>query len=268
MSAHDGWTPPPGLDVSKPSPARMYDYYLGGKDNFPADREAAEQVMRALPEIPQSARENRAFLVRLLGYLAGVLGIDQFVDIGTGIPTSPNAHEVARRHVPDAHVCYVDNDPVVGAHNRALRETYDGIVGISGDLREPQEIFAHPDFRRTIDLSRPIAVLCIAVFQFIPPELDPRVSTFLREAMASGSYLAISVPSADRKTHAEVERLLGPYEGSTAPANLRSRGQIAAILEGFELVDPGIVPASQWHPDLAPPPDDTGWLWTAVGRKP
>lgn len=263
----DDWSPPPGLDTSKPTPARMYDYYLGGKDNFPADREAARRVIEALPDVPLGVRENRAFLVRAVDYLADQCGIDQFIDIGTGIPTSPNVHEVVRSRIPDARVVYVDNDPIVTAHNRALRETMDGVVGVEGDLRQLEVVFDHPDFRRTIDLSRPAAVLCFAVFQFIPAEHDARIRDYLLDQLAHGSWWAISMLSGDRKSDQEVEQLLEPYKNSTAPATLRCRHQLETLIAGWKLVDPGIVPVSEWRPDIDTP-TDTNWLYVALAHKP
>ena len=263
----EGWSAVE-IDPTVASPARMYDYYLGGKDNNAADREAAEQALAAVPEGRRIARDNRAFLLRAVDYLAGEAGVGQFLDIGTGIPTSPNVHEVARRHIPDARVVYVDNDPVVTAHNRALRATHDGVVGLAGDLRAPMEILDHPDCRRVLDLSRPVAVICVAVFQFVTDDHDAAVLDALRTRLAAGSHLVLTVMTSDHQPPATVERLRAAYSGSAAPATLRGEDHIAAMFDGFDLVDPGLTLVNRWRPDTETPGTDTGWLLAGVARKP
>jgi hypothetical protein len=255
------------IDPTVPSPARMYDYYLGGKDNNAADRQAAEYALAAVPEGRRIARDNRAFLLRAVDHLAGTAGIDQFLDIGTGIPTSPNVHEIARRHVPDARVVYVDRDPVVNAHNKALRATHDGVIGVAGDLRDPAAIFADPDCRRILDPSRPVAVICVAVFHFVTDDHDTAILQTLHAHLPPGSYLILTVMTGDHQPAAKVDGLRDAYRGSTAPANIRSDAQIAALFDGFDLIDPGLVLVNDWRPDTTRTPD-TGWLLAGVARKP
>src|SRR6266496_1014817 len=193
---------PQEINTNVAHPARVYDYWLGGKDNFPADRALAEHIMEAIPTMRAMAAANRAFLVRAVRYLAGEAGIRQFLDIGTGIPTSPNVHEVAQAVAPDARVVYVDNDPIVPAHARALLTSHD--VGetavILGDLHQPKAILEHPTLKTTLDLSQPVAVLLVAVLMYFRDTEDPNpygMVTTLLEPMPSGSYVAIAHPTAD-----------------------------------------------------------------------
>ena len=187
----------PGFDPSVPSPARMYDYYLGGKDNFAADREAAEQALSVVPFGREVARANRQFLVRAVTFMARS-GIGQFIDLGTGLPTRPNVHEVARSVLPDARVLYVDNDPMVCSHARALLATNDGVAAIQGDIRTPQAILNDPVTRELIDFTRPVGVLFVAVLHFLTDDDQPweQVAAF-RWRMASGSMLAVSHITSD-----------------------------------------------------------------------
>jgi len=193
---------PPEINTNVAHPARVYDYWLGGKDNFPADRALAEHIMQAIPTMRAMAAANRAFLVRSVRYLAGEAGIRQFLDIGTGIPTSPNVHEVAQAAAPDARVVYVDNDPIVLAHARALLKSQD--VGetafILADLRQPQAIIDDPTLGATLDLTEPVALLMVAVLMYFRDSEDPNpygmVATLL-DRLPSGSYLAVSHPIAD-----------------------------------------------------------------------
>ena len=237
------------IDTSVASPARMYDYYLGGKDNFPADHDAAEKVIAAHPEQRRLVKANRGFLVRAVRYLAGQ-GITQFLDLGTGIPTSPNVHEVAREAHPDARVVYVDNDPILTAHNRALRATHDGVAPVQADIRDPRALLAHPDVRATLDFDRPIAVLTVAEFHFIPEA--PEIVDVLRSVMAPRSYLALSTATTEGLTRADVKAIEDAYAASTVPAVFRSREEIEALFAGTEPVAPGLVPVGQWGADDPP----------------
>lgn len=184
---------PPGIDVTTPSPARMYDYYLGGKDNFAADRVAAEKALSVVPDGRKVAWANRRFLVRVVKHLARN-GIEQFIDLGTGIPTSPNVHETARSFVPDARVAYVDNDPIVPVHNRALLESSgDGIVAVRGDVRYPLNILNNHSVRQVIDFQRPVGILFVAVLHFVTGAEDPyRAVAAFRDRVSRGSYIAVS----------------------------------------------------------------------------
>src|SRR5215831_16960593 len=196
-SSEEGAPVPVGIDPAVPSPARMYDYYLGGKDNYAADREAAGEALSAVPHGRQIARANRNFLCRAVVLMAGH-GIGQFIDLGTGIPTSPNVHELARRVQPDARVLYVDNDAVVTAYNRALLAKDDGVKAMNGDIRNPHGILASPECKELIDLHQPVGVLCVAVLHFIPDADDPNgIVKAFKQAMAPGSFLALSHITSD-----------------------------------------------------------------------
>jgi S-adenosyl methyltransferase len=268
MSGHQAV--PPGVDISKPSPARMYDYYLGGKDNWAADRAAAEKALSVVPRGRQIALANRRFLARSVKYIAGC-GISQFVDIGTGIPTSPNVHETARLLSPDARVAYVDNDPVVIAHNRALlADERNGIAVVQGDIRSPLDIITNPALTRVIDFSRPLAVLLVAVLHFVTNEEDPyqAVAAF-RDRMPAGSYLVLSHITSEATTPAAMSTIEDAYRQASAPAVFRARSDIESFFTGLNLIKPGLVHVSDWRrygrkPANPPALDFLG----GVGRKP
>jgi hypothetical protein len=256
----------PVLDLSVPAPARMYDYYLGGKDNYAADREAAEKVIAAYPETRALARANRRFLTRALWFLAEH-GIRQYLDLGTGLPTSPNVHDIARQVRPNARVVYVDNDPVVTVHSQAMCAR-DGVIAINGDICRPQEILANPELTTLIDFSGPVAILCVSVLHFIRDENNPReIMAALRRRMAPDSYLVIShatTDGADRRVLADIASV---YDGATAPAVPRSTAAIRDLFAGLELVEPGLVDVSQWRPDARARPTKIRIL-AGIGRKP
>ena len=234
-----------GIDASRPHPARIYDYYLGGKDNYPADRELADQILAIAPESREMARVNRAFLRRAVRFLAGEVGIRQFLDIGTGLPTQGNVHEVAQDVAPDAKVVYVDFDPIVLTHGRALLAG-DNIAIVRGDLRNPEGIVAHPEVRELLDFDQPIALLLVAILHLVKDEEDPLgIIARLREAMAPGSHVAISHATADFDPERAVEALK-VYRGMLV---VRSRPQVEALFAGFELLDPGVVELPRWRPD-------------------
>lgn len=263
LQADDKWE---GVDLQagKAHPARVYDYLLGGKDNFEADREVAEKQVAAYPEVRQALRDNREFLVRVVSVLAEA-GIDQFIDLGSGFPTSPNVHEVARAHQPAARVVYVDNDPVVVAHNRALRETGNGVVTIEGDARDAVAVLADPALQRLIDFTRPVAVLFLAIFHFIPDTYDPeRIVATFADRMAPGSHLAISTATSEGLTDEERRHMEAAFDEATAPFVFRTREQIERLFIGFELLDPGLVPLAHWRADG---PGTRGKGLGAVGRK-
>ncbi len=242
------------IDTSTPNPARMYDYYLGGKDNFPADRRAADEVLAIVPEVPALSEEGRAFLRRAVRYLAGEAGVRQFIDLGAGLPTQGNTHEVAQAVAPAARVVYVDNDPVVVTHGQALLAT-DNTVMVHADLRDPGAILRHPLVRETIDFDQPVAVLLLSILHFIRDEEDPAgIVARFRDAIAAGSYLVLSHGSADVWPEL-AERVARVYARSTAPLVTRSRIEIEDLFEGFELVEPGLVRAGHWRPDLEPAPE-------------
>jgi len=231
----------------------MYDYYIGGKDNFPADREAAEQALSVVPFGHEIALANRQFLVRAVTFMARS-GIDQFIDLGTGLPTKPNVHQVAREILPDAHVLYVDNDPMVCAHARALLATNDGVAAIQGDIRAPQTILNHPDTTKLIDFSHPVGVLFVAVLHFLTDEDQPweQVAAF-RWRMASGSMLAVSHITSDGTPLDVQTTIQDVYAEASAPAVFRTRQEIEAFFGGLDLVEPGLVEVGAWR-SLRPAP--------------
>lgn len=254
-------------DFEVPNPARMYDYYLGGKDNFAADREAAEKVIAAYPATRALAVENRRFLERAVEFLA-VQGIRQFVDLGSGLPASPNVHEVARKVRPDARVVYVDNDPVVTVHFRAECDGYSELAVVDGDIRSPQEILTDRRLTSLVDLTEPVAFLCVAVLHFITEAENPReIVAALRWRMAPGSYLVMSHAAADGADHRVVGEITGVYQGATAPAVPRTEDAIRAFFTGLDLAEPGLTDVSRWRRE---PSGDTGdiRILGGVGRKP
>ncbi len=257
------------LRMDRPTPARMYDYFLGGKDNFEVDREAAAAVDAALGKTVtfDIVWENRRFLQRVTRWLANA-GVDQFLDIGTGLPTQGNVHEIAQQVNPDAHVVYVDNDPIVLAHGRALLATNKTTTIITADAREPAGILAHPDTNALIDFSRPVAVLAVALFHFITDEENPAglLAKFM-DAVPSGSYLALSHLTTDGPPAEGVARTEAAYEKATSPIVFRPRIAIESFFSGLDLVEPGIVRPWQWHPGDDGSPE-TDWLFAGVARKP
>ena len=255
------------IDTTKAHPARMYDFYLGGKDNYAADKEAAVEVIRRAPEIRDIARVNRDFLGRAVRFLAGEAGIRQFLDIGTGIPTAGNVHEVAHRVAPDASVVYVDNDPIVNTHATALL-TGAGTTGIVlADLRDPRAILSHPTTRRLLDFGEPVALLLIAVLHFVRDAEDPAgIVATLRDALPPGSYLALSHVTGDFRSAAATDAM-GVYNNATSSVTLRSHDQVSAFFAGFDLIEPGLVQSPLWRPDGPLPRNmDKLWIYGGVGR--
>jgi O-methyltransferase involved in polyketide biosynthesis len=221
-----------------PNLARMYDYYLGGKDNFPADREAAEKVLAAYPLARVLAVENRRFLERAVEYVAGQ-GVRQFVDLGTGLPTSPCVHEIAGKIRPDARVVYVDNDPVVTVHSRAICGKQAGVAVVDADIRCPQDILTDQQLTGLVDFSEPVAFLCVAVLHFITDADNPRgIITALRRRMAPGSYLVISHAVTDDASKDTLAAIADVYRDTQASAVARSVESIQAFFAGLELAEP------------------------------
>ncbi|TDD81853.1 SAM-dependent methyltransferase [Actinomadura darangshiensis] len=254
----------PGVDASTPSVARMYDYFLGGKDNYAADRAAAEAVVRALPTVEGVARANRAFLQRAVRHVAGC-GIDQFIDIGAGLPTQGNVHEIARAERPGARVVYVDNDPTVIVHARALVATDDRIGIVRADVRDPGKVLDDPEVHRLIDFRRPVCVLFVAILHFLPDEEDP--AALVRRftgALPDGSHVILSHAAAEELRNQAVG---DTYRSRSASASLvaRTREEVAALLDGLTILDPGVVPLHEWRPRGGE--YVTGAGWTAVARK-
>jgi hypothetical protein len=255
------------IDTSRAHPARMYDFYLGGKDNYAVDRQAAAQVIAKAPEVRDIARVNRAFLGRVVRFLAEERGISQFLDIGTGIPTGGNVHEVAQQAIPSARVVYADNDPIVNVHASALLTGTGATSIVLADLRDPQAILSHPRTRELLDFTQPVALLLIAIVHFIRDEEKPAeiIATF-RDALPKGSYLALSHVTSDFRTQAATDAMQ-VYDNATAAVTLRTRQEITALFTGWDLEDPGVVQAPLWRPD-APPPRNLNkiWLYGGVGR--
>jgi SAM-dependent methyltransferase len=262
---------PPGIDVHIPNAARMYNYFLGGKDNFAVDREAAERVLAVAPEARDLARQNRAFLRRAVTHLAAEAGIRQFVDIGTGLPTEGNVHEIAGQVDPGTRVVYVDNDPVVLGHARALLSNATNTVSIKGDLREPESIFDNPELLSLIDFSEPVAVLLLAVLHFLPDGDRPaELIARLRDTLPPGSYLVLSHVTADERAGAAQEGA-AVYQKASSSVTLRARAQISGFFDGFELLDPGLVRLDEWRPDHDTAMASRGfdlptWFLCGVGR--
>jgi hypothetical protein len=253
------WEPTP-LQLQTPSVARMYDYYLGGKDNFEVDREAANKVIAIYPDMPLMARENRRFLRRAVAYLAGTAGLRQFLDLGAGLPTRGNVHDVAISIAPESHVMYVDNDPIVVAHGRALLADRDRTTIIQADLRRPDEILKVA--RTFLDFDEPVALLMSAVMHYIPDRDDPRgIIAHYRDALPAGSHLAISHVTADH--HPEAARAAEKvYRYTSAPMFFRSYDEVLRMLDGFELIEPGLTVKSLWRPHLPEdPPEGKAELW-------
>jgi hypothetical protein len=264
---------PDDIDIERPSVARMYDYYLGGSHNFAADRHLAEQAMAVWPDSPHIARANRALLRRVLSYLHQQ-GVEQFLDLGSGIPTVGNVHEVASGLNPLARTVYVDRDPVAVAHSATLLADVPTATVLHADLREPAAVLHAPEVRALLDLDKPVAVLMMAALHFVPDSDDPAaVVAAYREASAPGSFLALSHATADYQPE-RIEEMAEVYQRSAAGLTARSREQLAKLLTGYDLVPPGIVDMILWQPDpeiLAADPlaaDVTRYsAYAAVGRR-
>ena len=244
---------PAEIDITRPHPARTWDYYLGGKDNFAADRAVADKVIAAWPGMRVSARENRKFLGRAVQYLAGEAGIDQFLDIGSGLPTASNVHEVAQAINPAARVVYVDNDPLVLVHARALlTSSPEGKCAyIQADLRQPETILNAPATRETLDFNRPIALILASVVHFLLPEDEPaRIIKTLVDALPSGSYVAASHGSAEYGTQEEADVIIRLITASGVRIATRDSSDFAELVfDGLSLVAPGVVLLPEWRPN-------------------
>ncbi|HEY0536312.1 MAG TPA: SAM-dependent methyltransferase [Actinoplanes sp.] len=256
-----------GLDTTRPHVARMYDYYLGGKDNFEVDRNAVVAVEVAMPEVRQLALENRAFLRRAVTFMTAA-GIRQFIDIGAGLPTAGNTHEVAQALAPGAHVVYADNDPIVLSHGRALLATNADTAVVTADLRNPADVVGRDEVRKLIDFSRPVGVLLIAMTHFLRDDERDQVMGELRKSLVPGSYLATTHVTVDQHSAEAVEGVEAVYRKTPTPIFFRTHDEIARFFDGFELVEPGLVTVDAWRPDPADPaPEATRWLYGGVGRR-
>jgi S-adenosyl methyltransferase len=261
---------PPGIDTTVAHPARVYDYWLGGKDNFAADREAAERALAITPGLRYRVRANRAFLARVVRYLAAEAGIRQFLDIGTGIPSANNTHEVAQAAAPDARIVYVDNDPIVLALARALlASSPEGATQyIDGDIRGPAAILR--EAARTLDFTRPTALMLLGILHLIQDSENPyRIVAELMDALPSGSYLAISHPASDIHVAAQAEAQKRYNERVSTPQTMRSRAEVTRFFDGLDLVPPGVVYVHAWRPDPGDvPPADGVSAHGGVARQP
>jgi hypothetical protein len=259
-----------GVDPSIPNVARIYDYFLGGKDNFAADRAAAARIAEAAPYVVRRARENRAFLGRAVRFLAKA-GIRQFLDIGTGLPTRENVHQVARGVSSEARVAYVDNDPVVLIHARALLATDPRTIAIEADMREPGKIMRLAGERAFIDTERPMAVLLVAVLHFLPDDDQAAeiVGAFRRD-IAPGSYLVITHATAGDMSEGDLSQAVQTYATTSAGSiTPRSHEQVEAFFDGLEMQEPGVVPVAHWRPGGITPPAISGPTFLGgVARKP
>ncbi|MER7009570.1 SAM-dependent methyltransferase [Dactylosporangium sp. NPDC000555] len=260
------------IDTSVPHPARRYNYWLGGKDNFAADRESADAIEQKFPGMRAGVRANRDVLGRMTRYLAEA-GIRQFLDIGTGLPTEDNTHEVAQRIAPDSRVLYVDNDPLVMTHARALLTSNgEGVTNyIEADLRDPQAILSAPQLRNTLDLAQPVALMLIAILHFIPgPGEAWTIVKRLMDELPSGSYLAATHFTLDFMPEREKAAYRQMLDSGMSDVWPRDRAEFTALFDGLEVVDPGIVLVSQWRPEGASDPADPSRIsiWAGVARKP
>ena len=248
MASEPGWVPPEE-HTRRANPARVYDYLLGGTDNFLADQDVARALMALEPSSRAIARANRAFLGRAVRFLAGA-GIRQFLDIGSGIPTQGNVHEIAQQASPDARVVYADVDPIVIAHSKALLAGRQNAAIVEADLHEPAEILARPDIGRLIDFSQPVGLLLVSVVHFLSDQDDPwRIVASFRDPLAPGSYLVLSHGTSEGKPDV-IRAVENVYNANVSTsAHARSRAEILRLFDGFTLVDPGLVYIPEWRPD-------------------
>lgn len=242
---------PAKIDVERPSPARIYDYHLGGSHNFAVDRQAAQQIAAIMPEMPLILRANRSFLRRAVRSLVGA-GVRQFLDLGSGIPTVGNVHEIAQQAAPGSRVAYVDVDPVAVAHAQALLAGNSDTGVVRADLREVPLVLAAPEVRRLIDFSQPVGLLMVAVLHFVPDRDDPAgIVARYRDAVPAGSYLVLSHAAASEDEHAPAgaDEATAAYSRSVSEFTLRTRTQVTDLFAGFDLIDPGVVYVTQWQPE-------------------
>jgi hypothetical protein len=261
----------------RPFVAGMYDYYLGGTANSPADRAAVERIKEVLPEIVDAAWANRGFLQRAVKRMAADWGIRQFIDIGAGLPTQRNTHEVVADFVPDGRVLYIDNDPRVIARGAEILAGLDNTAVILADVREPDEILKHPETRRLIDFAEPVGLLLVAVTQFVPDAEDPwSIVARYVEAAAPGSYLALAAPTGDHQAGRIVDAVRAVYAKTPSPAVARSKAEISRFFDSLEIMppyqgaDPVVTFVGEWGAEDPEAADDDGsrWFYAAVGRKP
>ncbi|MEV4288312.1 SAM-dependent methyltransferase [Nonomuraea bangladeshensis] len=267
---------PRGIDTTRPSVSRVYDFMLGGKDNYEADRMAARRALEVAPDAPQAARANREFLGRVVRFLAGEAGIRQFLDIGSGLPTQGNVHEIAQAVAPGTHVVYVDHDPIVLVHGRALLAVDDTTTVVEADLLDPEAILHNPEVRRLIDFDRPVALLLLGILHHLADREDPGgITRRLMDRLVPGSYLAVShfhnpgpeLPEVSRQAYS-AEKVFNETMGT---GRWRTRAEILAYFDGLDLLEPGLVPLPEWRPgedDHATPGITYHTFVGGVARKP
>ena len=264
----------PRIDTTRPHPARRYDYWLGGKDNFQADRDAGDAIAEVFPSIRTAARENRAFMQRAVRFLATEAGIRQFLDIGTGLPTANNVHDVAQRIAPESRIVYVDNDPLVLTHARALLTSSDegATAYIDADVRDPEKILRDPAVRETLDWSKPVALLLVAVLHFVEDSEDPYgIVARLVEELPAGSYLVLSHATFDPLDPETIAAMNAVNESIKPRFSPRTLAEVSRFFEGLDLLEPGIVSVSDWRPEgdgPRPGPEEaTGYGAVAAVRR-
>ncbi|MEU1182405.1 SAM-dependent methyltransferase [Streptomyces sp. NPDC005820] len=249
---------PRSIDISVPSVSRIYDHFLGGSHNFEVDREAARRAMAFTPGLPKIMQANRAFMRRAVRWAAGE-GITQFLDVGSGIPTFGNVHEVAQAASPGARVVYVDHDPVAVAHSQAVLEGNEDAGVVAADLRKPQEILGSSEVQRLIDPDRPVALLLVAILHFVEDADDPYTAVAeLTEALAPGSVLVLTHASYEGMPVAreQTEAMVDVYNDIRLPLIMRTRDEVARFFEGYDMVEPGLVPMPCWRPETDPQDED------------
>ncbi len=270
MTVESSWIPP-GIDTGKANIARVYDYWLGGSNNFRADQDAARAMIAIEPNIRGIARANRAFLGRAVRFLATEAGIRQFVDIGSGIPTGRNVHEVAQEAAPGSRVVYADVDEIAVAHSRLILEDNADTAVIQADLREPDAVLTALETQLLIDFSQPVGLLLVSVLHFLDSQDDPwRVVAHLRDALAPGSYLVLSHGTGEAKPDVAAAANTVYLNKVAARGDYRSRTDILRFFDGFSLLDPGLVYLTQWRPDELGDTDANAanfWLLAGVGRR-
>jgi S-adenosyl methyltransferase len=261
----------PGVDIERANGARVYDALLGGTHNFAVDQEVASTLTEIVPSARDGARANRAFLDRAVRFLADA-GIRQFLDIGSGVPTEGNVHEVARLVAPESRVVYVDNDPVAIAHGKSILAGNERATIVEADLREPEAILSHPEVGRLIDFGRPVGLLLVSILHFVRDEEKPGdLVKRLARPLVPGSYLAISHPTFDEQPAPAMEAIRRLFTRAMTPALPRGHAAIQAFFDGFDLVEPGVVFNPRWRPDGVGPfthQPERSWMYAGVGRKP
>lgn len=258
---------PTDIDLSRPNAARIYDYVLGGANNFAVDRDFAKQMIAELPDLQSQAQQNRSFLRRAVTFLVEQ-GIRQFIDLGSGIPTVGNTHEVAQRIAPDSRILYVDNEPVAVAHSELILRDNPNADILRANITDAKSILEHPKTRGLIDFDQPVGMLMFAIVHFVPDAENPAdLLAAYRDATVPGSYLALSHGTADNRPEA-VEAMSEYRQRTTTPVTLRSWAQVHRLFDGYELVDPGLVLGARWRPEVEVADGEGSMLYGGVGRRP